>query len=461
MCELVDNDIIEQQYPEVAGKVKGTNMTLARYIYDDTVDTTNKSVVVDWYYHKWDGGKMLLHYVKFVGHHVLYSTENDPEYRQRGLYDDGKYPFVMDVLYPVEGSPCGIGLIDIGQGAQADIDIMNQAMVRSATMSCTPRYFMRSDGSVNEKEFADWTKPIVHVSGSLGQDAVAPIQSQPLAQLSVSFLEQKINELKFVTGNVDVNNGSTPSGVTAASAIAALKEDAGRTSKDSNKSSYRAYRLLITMVIERIRQFYDMPRQYRILGQRGEERFESYDNSGLQEQPQQNSFGEDMGMRLPVFDVMVRAQRENAYTKTAQNELAIQFYQLGFFNPQTADMTLMALDMMDFRGKDDMVRKVQEQQTMANMVQQLTQLAMQIAAQNGDQQAMMAIQAVVTGQAAQGGMPMQGMQQEAPQPPQDKKLQKTPEGNSTTGQTEQGRKVPAAKQMNKAAERVNSAKTPQ
>lgn len=87
-------------------------------------------------------------------------------------------------------------------------------------MRATPRYFARNDGSVNEEEFADWTKPIVHTNGSLGEEALKQIEVIPVDSVSLSVLESKINEMKEVSGNRDVNNGGTTSGVTAASAIA-------------------------------------------------------------------------------------------------------------------------------------------------------------------------------------------------------------------------------------------------
>lgn len=353
-------------------------------------------------------------------------------------------------------------MIDYGKGAQGDIDLINQAMVRNVAMSSTPRYFVRKDGAVNEEEFADWSIPIVHVSGNLGQDTVQEIRTAGLSNLSVSFLEQKINELKFVTGNMDVNNGSTPSGVTAASAIAALKEDAGRSSKDSNRTSYRAYSRVVTMVIERIRQFYDMPRQFRIMGDRGEERFTTYDNSALQPQSQGSMMGQDMGMRKPVFDVEVRAQRENAYTKTAQNELALQFYQLGFFNPQAADAALMTLDMMDFRGKDEIIGKIQQQQTMAQMVQQMTQLAMTIAMANGDQQGMMQVQALATGQDPQQLM-MQDPNMIAQMRQGGGKPADVREGNAQSGQLKgenEGYPTGQKERLDGVREKVASAKVP-
>lgn len=65
-------------------------MDVKEYIYDDTVDTSEKSVVVDWYYKvKTPSGRTALHYVKFVGSTLLYASENDPEYRERGFTTTG------------------------------------------------------------------------------------------------------------------------------------------------------------------------------------------------------------------------------------------------------------------------------------------------------------------------------------------------------------------------------------
>ena len=52
------------------------------------------------YYHTREKGRRVLQYCKFTGETVLYATENDPELRERGWYDPGKYPFVFDVLFP-------------------------------------------------------------------------------------------------------------------------------------------------------------------------------------------------------------------------------------------------------------------------------------------------------------------------------------------------------------------------
>lgn len=387
---LQDNDTLEAQYPQLADRLSNAAIDISRYIYDDTVDTNGKSAVVDWYYKKRGAdGKSILHYCKFIAglDEPLFATENDPEYTQRGWYDHGLYPFVFDRLMRCKGTPTGFGFIDIGKSAQEYIDRGDQAILQNMLFNARPRHFIRSDGGVNEKEFADVTKDFIHVDGNLGQDSILPVQANPLNQIYITILANKIQELKEVTGNRDVSTGGTTGGVTAASAIAAMQEAGNRLSRDSNKGSYRAFRKVVLMCIELMRQFYDVPRYFRILGQNGFEQFVSFSNSGLLPQPQGtmvNGFpmeaGVDVGYRLPLFDVEVTAQKQSPYTKMAQNELALQFYSAGFFAPQNADAAMSCLDMMDFDRKDFVMQRIQQNGLLFQQLMAAQQLAMKMAA---------------------------------------------------------------------------------
>ena len=93
--------------------------------------------------------------------------------------------------------------------------------------------------------------------------------------------------------------------------------------------------------------------------------------------------GEDMGYRLPVFDIDVSAQKMTAYTKVAQNEMALQMYQLGVFEPANADRSLALLDIMDFEGKDLIEDKVRANGTMYQMLAMYQQMCIQLAMQAG------------------------------------------------------------------------------
>ena len=390
--ELCDKDVLEQIYPQLEGKLKGKSFVSTKFLYDDTVDTANKYTVIEVYYHKFVQGKNTLQYCKYVGDQVLFATENDtqpvmdevtqqpkPPMALTGLYDHGKYPYVFDALYPIEGSPCGYGYIDICRNPQTVIDLLNTSFVKNAMVGAVPRYFRRQDGGVNASQFLDLNQPLVDVTGNIDENALRRIEHDTLDANYIAVLDRTIQELRETSGNTETSTGNISSGVTAASAIAALQEASGKGSKDSTKTSYRAYTQIVDLCIELIRQFYNLPRQFRIVGEYGMQEFTSYTNAGIMPQHQGEDFGQDMGYRLPVFDIKVSAQKKNVYTKVSQNELALQFFQHGFFNPQMTDQTMMCLEMMDFDGKDDIMQKVAQNGTMFQKLMQYMQLALSFA----------------------------------------------------------------------------------
>ena len=401
--ELVDNGKLLAEYPQLEGKLGRGNFTLSRYLYDDTVDTSNKSLVVDWYYHTNVEGRKVLQYCKYVGETVLYATENDtvqptetqlmgadengrpvmgqvpcgPSMAQRGWYDHGKYPFVFDVLFPEEGTPCGYGYIDLCKSPQKQIDLMNQAILKNTLANATPRFFIRSDGAVNENEYADWTRPFVHTNGNLGSDSIAPIRAGSLDSVYVAILNNKIGEMKETAGNRDVANGGTASGVTAGTAIAALQESSGKLSRNMIDDGYEAFADVVTLCIELIRQFYELPRQFRLLGAMGTEEFVSYDRSGLQ--PRVMDDGVTVSYRVPEFDLEIGAERESPYRTAEANQLALQLFQMGFFRDDLADQALRCLELMEFKNKDQLARVISGGQTQARQIAALRQQLLQLA----------------------------------------------------------------------------------
>ena len=361
--ELQDREALEERYPWTKGKADRGGWSVSRYLYDDAVDTSGKVLVVDWYYHTRENGRKVLQYCKFVGDTVLYATENDPDMREKGWYDHGKYPFVFDVLFPEEGTPAGYGYVDLCKSPQKQIDLMNQAILKNTLASATPRFFVRSDGAVNENEYADWTRPFVHTNGNLGSDSIAPIQTAGLDSVYVAILQSKIAEMKETAGNRDVANGGTAGGVTAATAIAALQEAGGKLSRNMIDDGYEAFSDVVTLCIELIRQFYSLPRQFRLLGAMGREEFVTYDSRGLQ--PQAVDDGVITGYRVPEFDLEVSAQDENPYKTMEYNQLALQLFQMGFFRADMADQALRCLELMDFKNKDQLMSSILQGQAAA------------------------------------------------------------------------------------------------
>ena len=366
--ELVPDHRLLREYPQLEGKLgRGGGAQVSQYLYDDRVDTSDRSLVVDWYYHTEVNGQPVLQYCKFVGETVLYATENDPAYAERGWYDHGKYPFVFDVLFPEEGTPCGYGYVDLCKSAQKQIDLMNQAILKNALAATTPRFFIRSDGAVNEEEYADWTRPFVHTNGNLGADSIAPIRVPTLDGVYVAILQNKVAEMKETAGNRDVMSGGTVGGVTAATAIAALQEAGGKLSRNMIDDGYEAFSQVVTLCIELIRQFYDVPRQFRLLGKDGGE-FAVFDNRGLQPKPLLTG-----GYRVPEFDLEVTAQDETPYQTMEYNQLALQLFQMGFFRSDMAEQALRCLELMQFKNKDTLTEVIRQGQKETEQREWLTE----------------------------------------------------------------------------------------
>ena len=410
---LEDEEALAERYPQLKGRMKSNPFLATRFVYDDAVSLEGKATVIEVYYKKRLGTWTVLHYCKYVGDTVLYATENEvvgdglpdvplygvargktravedagpydaetdgvpvgdglrtarpgmtdsgpsgtPAPTDAGLYDHGKYPFVLDPLFPVEGSPCGYGFVDLCANGQTAIDLLRTAFVKNALVGATPRYFQRIDGSVNEEELLDLSRPLVHVSGNLGEDSLRQIGFAGLPGVYVSVLESTIRELRETSGNTETANGTMNVGVTAASAIAALQEASGKGSRDATRASYLAFREIMELCIELIRQFYTLPRQFRITGELGESRFVAYDNACLQPRPMVWE-GLELGLSEPVFDVKVEAQKRNAYSRLSQNELAMELYRLGLFEPGREEQALGLLELMEFDGRERLIARL-------------------------------------------------------------------------------------------------------
>lgn len=376
--ELVDTDLLKKQYPSEAENITSDGeVDLKQYLYEDYIDTTDKSLVIDWWYKK--DGK--LHYCKFVNNVVLFATENEPDEYPNGYYDDGNYPFVFDVMFPMQGTIAGFGFIDVGKQPQEYIDKMDAGILQNVLMNSTPRYFERQDSEINEEEFLDWTQPFVKTNTNLGQDDLREINVKGLDSAVFTQRDSKINEIKETTANRDVSTGGTTSGVTAASAISALIETGSKVSRMAIKGTYDAFENIIYLIIERMRQFYDLPRYVRITGDDGTDDYGTYDNSNLKLQERQTLQG-DTAQYLPEFDIEVAAQKASPYSKAAQNELALQLYSAGFFNPQNTDQSLACLNIMDFDHKSDVINQIKKNGTLLDALQQAQMQLQQLQQEN-------------------------------------------------------------------------------
>ena len=368
ILDMVPIELLKERYPKLDFK-GGDENEIKKYVLDNDVDTTDKLIVVDWYYKK----NGVLHFCKFCEDKVLFASENEEGY-DKGWYEDGEYPIEFDLVYPEEGTCWGFGIISVCKDAQLYIDKLDEKVMNYISAAANPRFFAKHSSGVNEEEFLDTSKPIVHVEGDVDERVLKQIVMQPLNGYVMNFRESKIEELKETSSNRDFSQGGTAGGVTSGAAIAVLQEAGNKTSRDMIDASYRVFRRIIRKVIERMRQFYTEGRVFRIVGETGESEFVSFNNQGLMEQSM-GTVGVDNTelFRKPIFDIDVKAQKQNPYSTLSQNETAMNLYNAGFFNPEAAQQALPALKMMTFEGKKEVEDYVAEGQTLYNQLIQMQQ----------------------------------------------------------------------------------------
>ena len=405
-----DEEGIRKVYPELESVSTASLGLVEHETYDNSNKSNDKVILIDWYYKK--NGE--LHLCKFVGDHILYSSENEG----KPIYDHGKYPFVLEPMFRLRDTPVGFGFMDVVRAPQNQLDELKHDMLVNIKVNSQPRVYANTGVGVNNDDMTDLDKTVIEVNGQL-QGNIAPVESKELASGAWSLYDRLSNEIKETSATNDASNGASAAGVTSGSAIAALQEAGGKVSRDSNKMAQEAMTELAQLEIELMRQFYNLPRIFRITGENNQTTYEEFDNTDLRKQPltytdtdgQTVNYTDEDGNileRLPIFDIDVKAQKASPFATAAQNEMMMNLFQMGAFNPQAADATLVMLDGMTFEGKEKLIEKIKQNQTLSQAVQKLSNKVQMLEAMNASR----------TAADVQNAMPSENAQTAQQTPPQ-------------------------------------------
>lgn len=376
---FVSNDVIKSEYPALSEELLGRSVIVEEKHGEDAADDSHRTAVIDYYYKRKVGKRTILHFAKICSNHILYASENDPECIENGWYNHGRYPFEFDVMFPLPNSPCGIGYINVGKDQQYQIDRLNNSIVRNAVIASARRKYIREDADIDEKELMDIENDVVKVGGSRDiREMVMAIEEPPLSGNYISVLQNLEEGLKEVTANRDFSNGGTAGGVTSGTAISALVEAGNKQSRMVIRGSYEAYKRVVTLCFELYRQFGDTERFVRIKGEDGSTQYKTFSNAAFKGVPQVVA-GEDMGLKEPVFDIMVRPHKKSPFARVTQNTMMQEFYGAGFFAPENATQALACLDGMEFDGKDALCRRIEQNGTIYTENLQLKQAMLRLA----------------------------------------------------------------------------------
>lgn len=296
-------------------------------------------MLIEYWYKTYDKetGRDCVHMARLAGHTLLEASEKE---FPKGLYAHGKYPFIVERLYPIGGKMTGLSIIDIFKNLQIYADKLDQIIVKNALMSGKVKLLVNRNADLDENALCDWNTEVVR--GERIDDAsVRWFQPSSLNPAVMAHYNNKLAAIKEESGQNMFNRGEGGNGITAASAIMALQEAGSKRSRLIIDDLYDGFEELMRMVIDVICENYTENRMFRLDGQ------DEYLSSDMLLKEKYGS-----GIRAIDFDISIHVQKQTPYRTLYQNELALELLKSGILQPAEA------LEMMEFEGRERAMEQV-------------------------------------------------------------------------------------------------------
>lgn len=292
---------------------------------------------------------------KFCGGRVL------ERHTDVSIYEHGLYPFVVTALTTVEGQLWGLGFPDIYGDLQTTIDRLDQIMIENAEVSAKMKMLVGDGAQVNESELTDWNKDVVHAA-RVGDDVLRWMQPKPLSPYTMQLKVAKQNDIKEESGQNAFVRGDGGKSVTAASAIMALQEAGSKRSRAIISKLYDAFADVTDMVLKLISENYTEERTFTIT-----------EPSGKMRNATASAAMTKRADKVPIeFDISVHVQKQVPYKTVYNDEKLIQLLQMGVIPPK------VALQMMQFDRKDEVVTAMAEYDQEKQMIQILVEKLVEV-----------------------------------------------------------------------------------
>ena len=336
-------EYIKNHYPFAADLLKPDTYTRLSYLGETASD--DDVMIMDYWYKEYDEqGRAHVHMAKLAGHVLL---ENSKETSLYGMQISGKYPFVMESPYPLEGQPVGLGVIDVFKNLQIYADKLDQIILKNALMSSKVKLLVNRNSDVDENALNDWSKEIIKAN-RIDDGAIRWFQPAALNPYVLTHYNSKLEAIKEESGQSQFTRGEGGKGITAASAILALQEAGSKRSRTLIAQLYDGFEDVVRLMVELICENYTEERRVRITGEKGAKTV-YLKNTNLKK-------GTKDLERFIEFDINIAVQKQTPYKTLYQNELALELLKAGVI------VSNEALSMMTFTGKEALLEAVKKRE---------------------------------------------------------------------------------------------------
>ena len=284
-------------------------------------------------------GKDNIHMAVLAGD-VLLDLSTDV--REDGYYSHGQYPFVITPLYPVAGTPFGLGIPDMHKATQLHSDKLDQILLMNAQLCSNPRMLVTEASGFDADDLKDWSKS-VHVGESI--NGVTWFPTPQLPSWFMGYLQMMRGTIKSESGANEQSRGQTTGGVTAASAISALQEMATKRSSMHSIAMHTSFKKAVRMLLDVESDFGNVGREVIVMSNGASVRIaltkEQFKQIGVDGKPLE-------------YHILIETARQTQYSVIATNELAIQLGNMFAGSVDPIDI----IQMMDFKERDMAVERI-------------------------------------------------------------------------------------------------------
>ncbi len=352
---IVTRAWLREHYPDHADKIADDPLMATMAPTDSVLiaDRQEQLLLVEYWWRVYDREekRCRVHMAVLCGGQVL---EDSRKEKPEGYYAHGMYPFVLTPLFPRKGSALGFGLIDLFETQQRYADKLDQIVLKNAVLASHNKLLVTDASGFDPDDLRDWARE-VHRGESLS--GVTWFSTPALPGYLISYIEKIRESIKEESGANESSRGNVRQGVTAASAIEALQEASNKRARMATTQLHEAFRQAVRMEIEVEREYNFFLRPVRIT-ENGRTVAAGFDSGTL--------FLGKGKSRVPVeFFVSVRAERQSLSSAAARNDTLMQLVAIGALDP--AD----AVPLMDFDGKEQVVKAIEERKKAAPPEQQM------------------------------------------------------------------------------------------
>lgn len=302
---------------------------------------------------------------------VLQSKENP--------YKDAKFPFVrfVDNIRPREF--CGQGEVEPLMETQRLLNKATSVIVDYLNQMVNPVWILDTNSGVDPDMLTNQVGLIINKNPGtdVRRETAPPLPAQvfEMYQMFQSLADQQ-------SGINDVTQGRKPTGITAAEALQTMQEAAQTRIRLKQRNMEVSLSRMGELVVSRMLQFYTTPRVVRMVGDdafwptyfefyitnNNDEKFQlnkrefKYNQEAREYEPS-NDFSPVGEPTFGLFSVEVKGGTSLPFLKDKRGDLSMRLFQMGILDNQEV------LNTLDWPRKEEVLKRVQQQQAQAAMSQ--------------------------------------------------------------------------------------------